>query len=326
MKKLSAALLIYLGLASAALAQTAFTMPPPGGVTVVGVQVVTTCGAASGLVNNGIAYLAMNTSGQLCTNASGGGGGAATIADGADVTQGAIADAASTAGGTGTLSAKLRLMTTQLGTINTTLGSPFQAGGALAANQSVNVAQFGGVSTSTGQVAVSVAPVTATNTALVVDLRPDSPGIVTLGQTTKSASIPVAIASDQLGAAADTASMPVVLSPSGNATAGITPVVGGSAVSSLVLKASAGSLYAAYANCTSACWLMIFNSVSAPSNGATTAGVASGNMVECIPIGAGSVGGVNYAPGPPAVYSVGMTAAISSTACTTLTLSTVAMI
>jgi hypothetical protein len=66
-----------------------------------------------------------------------------------------------------------------------------------AANQSVNVAQFGGVSTATGQVAVNTAPVTATNTALVVDLRPDSPGIVTLGQTTKSASVPVTIASDQ---------------------------------------------------------------------------------------------------------------------------------
>src|SRR6266850_5642151 len=58
---------------------------------------------------------------------------------------------------------------------------------ALGANQSVNVAQFGGTSTSTGQVAVSVAPVTATNTALVTALRPDSPGIVALGQTTKSA-------------------------------------------------------------------------------------------------------------------------------------------
>src|SRR5882724_9454221 len=68
---------------------------------------------------------------------------------------------------------------------------------ALPANQSVNVAQFGGVATTTGQVAVSVAPVTATNTALVVDLRPDSPGIIALGQTTKSASVPVTIASDQ---------------------------------------------------------------------------------------------------------------------------------
>lgn len=52
--------------------------------------------------------------------------------DGWDLTQGAIADVAASAGGTGTLSAKLRLMTTQLGTINTTLGSPFQAGGSIA--------------------------------------------------------------------------------------------------------------------------------------------------------------------------------------------------
>lgn len=53
-------------------AQTPFTMPPPAGVTVVGVQVVTTCGNAL-LTNNSIAFLAMNTSGQLCTNATGSG-------------------------------------------------------------------------------------------------------------------------------------------------------------------------------------------------------------------------------------------------------------
>jgi hypothetical protein len=46
-------------------------------------------------------------------------------------------------------------------------------------------------------VAVNTAPVTATNPAVVVDLRPDSPGIVSLGQTTKSASVPVTLASDQ---------------------------------------------------------------------------------------------------------------------------------
>lgn len=72
MRKPIAALLLYIGLASAALAQTTFTMPPPAGVTVAGVQVVTTCGAAS-LTNNAVAFLAMNTSGQLCTNATGGG-------------------------------------------------------------------------------------------------------------------------------------------------------------------------------------------------------------------------------------------------------------
>lgn len=65
------------------------------------------------------------------SSSGGGGGGAVTIADGADATQGAIADAAATAGGTGTLSAKTRLITTQLGTLTTNLGSPFQAGGSI---------------------------------------------------------------------------------------------------------------------------------------------------------------------------------------------------
>lgn len=106
--------------------------------------------------------------------------------------------------------------------------------------------------------------------------------------------------------------------PSSSPSVGITPVVGGSAVSSLVLKAGAGNLYSVYANCTAACWLMVFNSITAPSNGATTAGVASGNMVECIPIASGGAGSISYAPGPPAVYSVGITATISSTACATL--------
>lgn len=82
--------------------------------------------------------------------------------------------------------------------------------GSLTANQSVNVAQFGGVSTSTGQVAVSTAPVTATNTALVVDLRPDSPGIVTLGPATAANSVPVTIGPTLLGSycmAANTGTM-----------------------------------------------------------------------------------------------------------------------
>lgn len=73
MKRLSAAVLLYLGLATAALAQTTFTMPPPAGVTVVGVQVVTSCGSAS-LTAGGIAFVAMDTTGKLCDNGGGGGG------------------------------------------------------------------------------------------------------------------------------------------------------------------------------------------------------------------------------------------------------------
>lgn len=87
MRKLSAALLIYLGLASAALAQTKFTMPPPAGVSLMGLQVVTTCGAASGLANGNIAFATMDTTGTICTaSGGGGGGGGLAIVDGAAFT------------------------------------------------------------------------------------------------------------------------------------------------------------------------------------------------------------------------------------------------
>lgn len=77
---------------------------------------------ASGAVASG-AY----SSGSIASGAFASG----SIGSGAMVDLGAIADAAATAGSTGTLSAKMRLMTTQLGTLNTTLGTPFQAGGSI---------------------------------------------------------------------------------------------------------------------------------------------------------------------------------------------------
>lgn len=86
------------------------------------------------LAPDGSTYVTLTDGAGTLAPASGGGGGggASTIADGADVTQGALADAAATAGGAGSLSAKLRLMTTQLSTLNTTLGSPAQAGATVA--------------------------------------------------------------------------------------------------------------------------------------------------------------------------------------------------
>lgn len=88
---------------------------------------------ASGAVASG-AY----SSGSIASGAYASG----SIGSGAMVDLGAIADAASTAGGTGSVNAKLRLMTTQLGTINTTLGSPFQAGGSIG-NTSFGATQSG---------------------------------------------------------------------------------------------------------------------------------------------------------------------------------------
>ncbi len=84
MLKLGTVFALLLGLLSPALAQTTFTMPPPAGVTVIGIQVVASCGGGS-LTANQIAYVAMDTTGALCTNASGGGGGL-SVTDGASFT------------------------------------------------------------------------------------------------------------------------------------------------------------------------------------------------------------------------------------------------
>ena len=75
---------------------------------------------------------------------AGGGGGAATIANGADVTEGAIADAAAASGGTGTVSAKLRQVTALLQSILTgplpvsNASLPLPTGAATAANQTTS--------------------------------------------------------------------------------------------------------------------------------------------------------------------------------------------
>lgn len=104
----------------------------------------------------------------------------------------------------------------------------------------------------------------------------------------------------------------------------LTPVVAGSAVSSSVLKNAAGNLASVYAISTVSGYLMVFNATSAPSNGATTAGVASGNMVECI--GPSTQPFAHFGVGPLEAYSVGITAVFSSTGCATLTLSATAFI
>ena len=101
----------------------------------------------------------------------------------------------------------------------------------------------------------------------------------------------------------------VTLAPSSSSSVGITPVVSTSAESSRVLKASGGNLYSVYAtNLTAtAGFLVILNATSAPVDGAIT-------PLECVPLPANGGVGLNYSPGPPAVYSTGITAVITSAA------------
>lgn len=94
-------------------------------------------------VDGQVSPLSCDTSGGVRTSSSGGGGGAVTIADGADVTQGAIADAAATQGGTGTISAKLRLMTSQLNTISGLLAGTITVSGSVTVSGTVTANQGG---------------------------------------------------------------------------------------------------------------------------------------------------------------------------------------
>lgn len=93
--------------------------------------IVTSCGTVPASVitltagNQGPGFI--DTTGKMCTA---GGGGAATVADGADVAQGTTTDAAcATDNGTCTEIALTKRTNQRLTTVNTTLGTPIQATG-----------------------------------------------------------------------------------------------------------------------------------------------------------------------------------------------------
>jgi hypothetical protein len=104
--------------------------------------------------------------------------------------------------------------------------------------------------------------------------------------------------------------LPVAQTPSSSSTIGITPVVSASLEGSHVLKASAGNLYAVYAsNLTGGTVgnLLIINATSAPGDGAVT-------PLVCVPFDASGKAQAFYSPGPPAIFSTGIVAVISSAA------------
>lgn len=102
----------------------------------------------------------------------------------------------------------------------------------------------------------------------------------------------------------------VAVAPTATAAAGITPVVSASLEASHVLKNAPGNLYSVFAsNLTGGTVgnLQIFNATSVPSDGAVT-------PLVCVPFDAGGKAMAFYSPGPPAVFSTGIVAVISSAA------------
>lgn len=99
----------------------------------------------------------------------------------------------------------------------------------------------------------------------------------------------------------------------------ITPVVSAAGENAHVLKASAGNLFSVYATNLTATsgFLVVLNSTTAPADGAIT-------PLACAPLPASGVASLSYNPGPPAAYSTGITAVVTSaTTCFTKTTGTI---
>lgn len=121
---------------------------------------------------------------------------------------------------------------------------------------------------------------------------------------------PVALAGQQIAQQCDTSgNQKFVSQPSGAVAAGITGGVSPSAENNRVLKAAPGNLYSVYAtNLTAtAGFLAILNLTAAPADGAIT-------PLECVPLPANGVASISFNPGPPSVFSTGITAVVTSAA------------
>lgn len=100
-----------------------------------------------------------------------------------------------------------------------------------------------------------------------------------------------------------------VSTPHPNSAVGVTSVVSTAAENNRVLKATPGNLYSVYAtNLTAtAGFLVVLNLTASPADGAIT-------PLECVPLPANGSASVNYNPGPPAVFSTGIVAVVTSAA------------
>lgn len=174
-------------------------------------RVIATCGSVSPLFNVGNpGPFTIDVNGVLCTSSGGGG---------SSVTQGTtpwIVDSNNGSNILNSINAPVPWLASTAWNTNTyTTGATVPGNADLHGAPWMDVGAFGGIGIGAGglTVAPSTAPVTATNPAMVVDLRPDSPGIIALGQTTKALSVPVAIASDQLGPQTASNSLPITVGP-----------------------------------------------------------------------------------------------------------------
>jgi len=99
------------------------------------------------------------------------------------------------------------------------------------------------------------------------------------------------------------------VTPSSSSAIGITPVVSTITESTHVLKSTPGNVYSAYAvnHTATQGYLVLLNATVAPADGAIL-------PLACAFLPPNGTASLNYAPGPPGVFSVGITAVTTSAA------------
>lgn len=170
----------------------------------------------------------------------------------------------------------------RLGLINTTLGTPYQAGGALPLPN--------GAATASGVAAVVTAlgsPLQAGGSVAVSNFPSSQAVTGTFFQATQPISaaalpLPSGAATSALQTTGNTAltSLDGKAGPSTSTTAAIVPQVG-QGITSLLLKASAGNFYSASITAgATAGFLIAYNAAAAPASGATLAATLVLNVVR----------------------------------------------
>lgn len=304
---------------SAALAQSNFTMPPPAGVTIMGLQVVATCGAGTLAATQGFAT--MDTTGKLCTTA-----GIATVQGNVSNASDAVATTSTNipavsynywwngvtwdraAGNTSGVFAQ--------GTVAsgaTDVGNPIKVAGRYNSTLPTFVnGQRSDLQQGTrGSLNVTLYGNNSANSIGLGANGTNDPGNLYFGSVLIAQlddTSPTAITENNFGnlrLSSERALYSHIL-PSAAAASGNVPVVSGSAEACHVLKASAGNLYSVYAvNLTAtAGFLVVTNTTTAPADGAIT-------PLDFAVLPANGQATINYS-GPPAVYGTGITACLTS--------------
>lgn len=321
---------VNLGTSSGVTATTTLSIPISGG-SWLGFAAGTNTNIAA-ITSSGTATLRIAGGAGLPTGAGGGstgGGGVSstvTLAAGSALVGHVVNDAGTAVIGhvivdSGTLTANGTITAT--GTVAVAAGSAVigKVGIDQTTPGTTNLVSIGsnGTVTATGTVnatgTLTVAQATGTNLHTVVDAGTLTlvSAVTTLGTITAALPAGTALLGktgiDQTG----TLNNGVLIAPSAIAATGIAAVTTLTTLESgHVFKASAGNLYSAYCTNTGtvAGWMFIMNSTSVLADGTLT----SGQIVDAIAIGTLSTGGISYMPGPPEVFSTGISACFSSTA------------